>query len=146
MTACSDKPFQWPLRVYIEDTDAGGIVYYVNYLKYMERARTEFMRSLGYDKQFIFDAELMFVVHSIKSDFIKPACLDDRLVATARIIEAGRAFLRMEQNVFRVSSSGYLDDSSELLNRAEVKLTCVDKQTIKPRRIPATLLAAVSST
>src|SRR5690606_7324226 len=78
--------FCWPLRVYIEDTDAGGIVFYVNYLKYMERARTEMLRSVGFDKDFIFSEALMFVVHSVEVRYRAPARLDDQLIATAHIL------------------------------------------------------------
>ncbi len=127
--------FKWPMRVYIEDTDAGKIVYYVNYLKFMERARTEYLRSLGFDKQFIFNAELMFVVHSVNAEYLKPAVLDDELQVTAHIIKAGSANLLMEQCVYR---------HDELLCRGEVKIVCVDKQTVKPKRIPADMLAAIN--
>ena len=129
--------FHWPLRVYIEDTDAGGIVYYVNYLKFIERARTEFMRSLGFDKRFIFATDSMFVVHSLTSDFLQPARLDDELVVSTQLLKVGRATLLMAQNVYRVHGSS---DEEELLCRVEVKLACVDKQNIKPRRISAALL------
>ena len=135
--------FEWPLRVYIEDTDAGGIVYYVNYLKFMERARTEFMRSMGFDKQFIFNNDLMFVVHSINSEYLKPARLDDELMATAQVIKAGKANMVMRQLVYRISSDKD-QDSRELLCRAEVKVACVDQQTIKPKRMPDILLAAIN--
>ena len=81
----SEEEFSFKLRVYIEDTDAGGIVYYVNYLKFMERARTEFMRSLGYGKDYIFNHDLMFVVRDVALEYLKPAGLDDELQATARL-------------------------------------------------------------
>lgn len=126
--------FEWPLRVYIEDTDAGGIVYYVNYLKFMERARTEFLRSLGFDKQFIFTTELMFVVHSASCDYLKPAKLDDELIVTAHIVDSGASNLVMEQLVYR---------GDELLCRGEVKVVCVDKSSVKPRRIPKPMREAL---
>jgi tol-pal system-associated acyl-CoA thioesterase len=128
--------FQWPLRVYIEDTDAGGIVYYVNYLKFMERARTEFMRSLGFGKSFIFNSDRMFVVNSVNSEYLKPAKLDDQLIATAKVVTLGRANLTLEQLVYR---------DNELLCRGEVKLVCVDRQTVKPQRIPKELLTILQS-
>lgn len=134
--------FRWPLRVYIEDTDAGGIVYYVNYLKYMERARTEYLRSFGYGKNDfagaaaprIFTEEFMFVVHSVAVRYKKPARLDDELLATARIIERGAAQLRFEQRILR---------GDEELCGGEVNVACVDRRTFKPRRIPAALLSSV---
>jgi 4-hydroxybenzoyl-CoA thioesterase len=137
-------PFQWPLRVYIEDTDAGGIVYYVNYLKFIERARTEYLRSIGFDKQGIFNESMMFVVHSLQTEYLKPAKLDDALIATAQLIKSGKSFLLMEQKVYRSAQFGKLDTDSELLCRAEVKLACVDQQSLKPKRMPAKLLATIS--
>ena len=132
-----EKTFEWPLRVYIEDTDAGGIVYYVNYLKFMERARTEFMRRLGFDKQFIFEAEMMFVVHSMNCEYVKPARLDDELIVSAEVVKSGKAFLQMAQNVYLVKNQA---GERELLCRAEIKLACVGRSSIKPKRIPAVLL------
>ncbi|MEE8057461.1 MAG: tol-pal system-associated acyl-CoA thioesterase [Pseudomonadales bacterium] len=135
--------FQWPIRVYIEDTDAGGIVYYVNYLKFMERARTEYLRSLGFSKAFIFNADLMFVVHSTNSEYLQPARLDDELIATAQVVKSGKAFLVLAQKVYRSKTgSDAASDERELLCQAEVKLACVDKHTIKPKRIPDEILAA----
>jgi 4-hydroxybenzoyl-CoA thioesterase len=142
----SDGPeFRWPLRVYIEDTDAGGIVYYVNYLKYMERARTEYLRGLGYAKNdfsgvdagaapALFTEDFMFVVHSVAVRYRRPARLDDELQATARIVERGAAQLRFEQRILR---------GAEELCGGEVKVACVDRHTMKPRRMPSNLLAAL---
>jgi tol-pal system-associated acyl-CoA thioesterase len=141
------KPFEWPLRVYIEDTDAGGIVYYVNYLKYIERARTEFMRSLGFDQGDVFSKELMFVVHSLSSAYKKPARLDDVLVATAQVVKAGKTYMVMVQEVYKIVTAVNNDgesESRELLCRAEVKLACVKQQTIKPHRIPDGILTAIN--
>lgn len=126
--------FSCPVRVYIEDTDAGGIVYYVNYLKFMERARTEFMRNFGYGKQFMFEENLMFVVHSVDVTYHLPARLDDELTATARIAESGAAQLLFEQRILR---------GADVLCGGEVRVACVDKQTLRPRRIPKNLLAAL---
>ena len=110
----------------------------------MERARTEFMRSQGFGKSFIFDANLMFVVHGINSEYLKPACLDDNLAVTAEITKLGKAYMLMEQKVYRDNIANN-NEGRELLCRAEVKLTCVDKQSIKPKRIPAELLSALSN-
>ena len=132
----ASSQFQWPVRVYIEDTDAGGIVYYVNYLKFMERARTEYMRSLGFDKLFIFNQQLMFVVHSVSAKYINPARLDDELAATVRLLKVGAASLLMEQLIVR---------DGELLCKGEVEVVCVDKNTTKPRRIPGEILSLLKS-
>jgi tol-pal system-associated acyl-CoA thioesterase len=124
--------FSLPLRVYIEDTDAGGIVYYVNYLKFMERARTEFMRSLGLDRQAIFNDALMFVVGGIALDYRAPARLDEDLHATASVTRLGGASLELWQRVRR---------GSEVLVEGTVTIACVDPATLKPRRIPRDMLA-----
>ncbi len=140
------KPFEWPLRVYIEDTDAGGIVYYVNYLKYIERARTEYMRRVGFGKADIFSAQLMFVVHSLSSEYKKPARLDDALIATAQVVKAGKTYMVMAQEVYRITGEVSHNDKGacrELLCRAEVKLACVKQQSIKPQRIPQAMLKAI---
>jgi tol-pal system-associated acyl-CoA thioesterase len=128
--------FHCPLRVYIEDTDAGGIVYYVNYLKYMERARTEFMRHHGYGKQSIFSADLMFVVRAVEVRYHRPAQLDDELTATARILESGAAQLLFEQRILR---------GAEELCSGTIGIVCVDRQTLKPRRIPRVMLDALAA-
>ena len=93
--------FSLELRVYIEDTDAGGIVYYVNYLKFMERARTEFMRCLGYGKDYIFNHDLMFVVRDVAVKYLLPASLDDELVATAGYPRMRGASMVLHQRVRR---------------------------------------------
>ena len=140
----SNPVFEWPLRVYMEDTDTGGIVYYVNYLKFIERARTEYLRSLGFGKNVIFNNDLMFVVHSLKADYKKPAHLDDELIATAQVIKVGSAYMAMEQLVYRVGKDLDEPSSRELLYSGEVKIACVDRESMKPQRIPKALLATVA--
>lgn len=126
------KEFSLPLRVYIEDTDAGGIVYYVNYLKFIERARTEFMRSLDMGRSTIFSDEMMFVVSDLSARYQRPARLDDALLATARLLHVGGASMRLHQSVRR---------GDELLMDADVTLACVGPQSLAPRRIPKAMLA-----
>ena len=116
--------FSFGLRVY---TDAGGIVYYVNYLKFMERARTELMRSLGFGKDYIFNHDLMFVVRDIAVAYIRPARLDDQLTATASIRGLRGASMGLDQEVRR-------DD--EIMARGEVTIACVERNGVKPRRLP----------
>ncbi|MEM1112316.1 MAG: tol-pal system-associated acyl-CoA thioesterase [Pseudomonadota bacterium] len=128
------KEFSLNLRVYMEDTDAGGIVYYVNYLKFIERARTEYMRDLGFGKDYIFNQDLMFVVRDLKLRYAGPARLDDDLTATARIAHLGGASLVMHQSVRR---------GDAVLVEGEVGLACVDREGVRPRRLPAELLAAL---
>src|SRR5690554_7690155 len=89
------------VRVYIEDTDAGGIVYYVNYLKFMERSRTEFLRSFGYDKPDILDDGLLLVVHSANVQYRRPARLDDQLQVTTAVAHLARSYVEFQQQVLR---------------------------------------------
>jgi len=127
----TDGEFSLHLRVYIEDTDAGGIVYYVNYLKFMERARTELMRSLGFGKKYIFNHDLMFVVRDVKVQYLRPATLDDELVATASIDDLRGASMVMRQRVRR---------GAEVLAEGEITIACVDRAGLKPRRMPAAMV------
>ncbi len=126
--------FSLDLRVYIEDTDAGGIVYYVNYLKFMERARTEYMRSMGFGKNYIFNHDLMFVVRDVVVQYLRPATLDDELVATASIRQVKGASMVMYQRVQR---------GQEVLAQGEVTIACVDRAGVKPRRMPADMVATL---
>ena len=128
--------FEIPIRVYIEDTDAGGIVYYVNYLKFMERARTEYLRRLGYGKAALFDDDKMFVVHSLKTGYHKSAELDDELVVTAAIQHTSRTTVLFEQKVLR---------GEEVLCDGEVKVACVSRLTRKPVAMPAELVRRIDS-
>jgi 4-hydroxybenzoyl-CoA thioesterase len=120
--------FSIPLRVYIEDTDAGGIVYYVNYLKYMERSRTEFLRSLGYHKPAILDGGLLLVVHSAQINYRRPARLDDQLQVTAQIEKLARTYIEFKQQVLR---------GGELLCEGVIRIACVAANSMKPSAIPA---------
>jgi tol-pal system-associated acyl-CoA thioesterase len=125
------EEFSLAVRVYIEDTDAGGIVYYVNYLKYMERARTEFMRSLGFGKDFIFNAKLMFVVQDVQLQYRLPARLDDELLSTTTVVKVGGASIVMHQRVLR---------GDAVLVAGDIKIACVDQYNLSPRRLPVPVL------
>ena len=124
--------FFMPVRVYIEDTDAGGIVYYVNYLKFMERARTEFFRELGFGKAGANKEGYQFVVHSAQIEYKKPARLDDMLNVSAKLVKLRGASLFFEQEVRR-------DD--DILSNAEVKIACVDGASLRPVPLPPEVLA-----
>lgn len=128
----STAEFSTPIRVYIEDTDAGGIVYYVNYLKFMERARTEFMRSLGFGKDYIFNHDLMFVVRDIAVTYLLPAMLDDELSATATVCSQRGATIVFAQSVLR---------GGEVLAEGQLTIACVSRTTMKPRRLPPEMTA-----
>ena len=124
----SKPEFSIPIRVYIEDTDAGGIVYYVNYLKFMERCRTEFFRALGYHKPAILEDGFLLVVHSAQIDYHRSARLDDHLSVTTSIIKLARTYVEFKQQVFR---------SQELLCTGAIRVACVDAAVMKPRAMPA---------
>jgi len=126
--------FSLDIRVYIEDTDAGGIVYYVNYLKFMERARTEFMRSLGFGKDYIFTHELMFVVRDAQITYNAPARLDDELQATARIVRARGAAMVFAQRVLR---------DGDVVAEGELTIACVDREGVRPQRLPKDMVARI---
>ncbi|MEL7557988.1 tol-pal system-associated acyl-CoA thioesterase [Stutzerimonas chloritidismutans] len=127
--------FSHRCRVYYEDTDAGGIVYYVNYLKFMERARTERLRSLGFAQSQLVGEDLLFVVHSSEARYHAPARLDDELLVTAEVVEVKRASLRFKQQVRRA-------EDDVLLCEGQFVVACVRTKSLKPRPIPELLRAA----
>lgn len=129
------KPFVLRSRVYYEDTDAGGIVYYVNYLKFMERARTERLRHLGFAQSQLVDENLLFVVHSAEARYHAPARLDDELFISAEVMELNRASIRFRQQVRRVADEA-------LLCEGQFLVACVRADNLKPRAIPEALRAA----
>jgi 4-hydroxybenzoyl-CoA thioesterase/acyl-CoA thioester hydrolase len=132
--------FSLPIRVYVEDTDAGGIVFYANYLKFMERARTELMRSLGFDKPALFDG-MQFVVHEVGLKYHSPAILDDEIFVTARLTKATRVTFEMTQQVFRGCS---LEDR-ELLVEGSVKVACIDARSKRPKGMPKIMFETLKS-
>ena len=119
--------YRLPIRVYIEDTDAGGIVYYVNYLKYFERARTELIRSLGVDKTAVMEDGSVFVVTSAAIDYLAPARLDDQLEAVAEVVKSGAATIQFRQSVVR---------SGIELASGQVRVALTDGESGKPKRMP----------
>jgi len=129
--AASDV-FEWPVRVYYEDTDAQGVVYYANYFRFMERARTEWLRALGVDQKAMIDQERrIFVVVSTHAEFVTPAAFNDELIVTASLGRLTRASFEIEQNIYRGSRDG------TLLLRGGVKAALLDADTMKPQRVPA---------
>jgi len=128
--------FQWPLRVYWEDTDAGGIVFYANYLKFFERSRTEWLRSLGIEQHSLRESTGgMFVVTETSVRYHRPARLDDELIVTATPIEKGRASLIIGQSTLLKS-----ERSPTLLCEGTIRIGWVDAASLKPARIPANIL------
>ena len=129
--------FSLPIRVYIEDTDAGGIVYYVNYLKYLERARTELMRTFGLERAAVADAGWNFVVSDVSLSYKEPARLDDQLHATAVISAVGGATINFHQKVRRAGA---------VLVSGDIQIACVDRGTGRPTRLDAALRKQVEAT
>jgi len=125
------EPFQLPIRVYYEDTDAQGLVYYANYLRFMERARTEWLRSLGIDMVRLQDEERrIFVVAEVQMKFHVPARLADELVVTARLLRLTRVSFDIEQKIYRNNTDG------DLLISGIVKAAYLDADTMRPQRVP----------
>ena len=126
--------FRHTLRVYWEDTDAGGVVFYANYLKFFERARAEWLRSCGHSQQRLREETgAIFVVAETSVRYLRPARLDDQLGVTVDLLEAGRATLLIAQQALR---------GDELLAEGTIRIGCVDATTLRPRRIPLALPAA----
>ena len=123
--------FSWPVRVYFQDTDAGGVVYHASYVNFMERSRTEWLRTHGYSNAGLMkEFGMVFVVRTMKLEYLKPALLDDMLDVTAEIKDIGRSRLILLQTVRR---------EDELLTEAEVHLVSVSLESFKPVRVPEML-------
>lgn len=132
-----DATFRWPVRVYWEDTDAYGVVYYANYLKFLERARSEWLRSFGFEQpELIAQHRGVFVVRRVEADYLVPARFNDSLVVEARLFEQTRTSLVMDQRVLR---------GEELLLGARVTLVWVHEKTFKPARIPADVIESLNT-
>jgi acyl-CoA thioester hydrolase len=127
-------PFSFSIRIYWEDTDAGGIVYYANYFKFMERARTEWLRSLGFEQETLRQEQnVLFVVVDVEAHFRRPARYGDLLQVTCEVAEATRASLRFKQEIYRQTSG-------ELLLEGRVRIACLDAQKYRPKPLPDRLL------
>lgn len=136
MTSKSDQvnEFQWRVRVYYEDTDAGGVVFYANYLRYMERARTEWLRQLGFEHETLNnDHGLLFAVKEVSIMYKKPARLDEELTIFSRVLTHRGASIIFKQLIN--------NQQQELLTEAEVKVVCLNTETLKPSPMPEALLA-----
>jgi acyl-CoA thioester hydrolase len=145
------SPFSWPARVYWEDTDGGGIVYYANYLRFLERARTEWLRSLGYSQQALArDPGIVFAVVSLNVEYRKPARLDDELVITCEPSPEGAVRMRFSQQIYRRDPDSARAAAAApaartgLLVEADVRVACVDAATLRPKRLPEFLVAGAS--
>jgi acyl-CoA thioester hydrolase len=129
--------FIWPLRVYYEDTDAGGVVYYANYLKFMERARTEWLRNKGFEQDRLLEQEgIIFAVRSVQVGYHHPARFNDALEVSASLTVKGRASLTFDQEVRRTSDE-------QVLCSGSIKIACVAINNMRPTSIPQALLSEI---
>lgn len=137
------KVFAWPARVYWEDTDGGGFVYYANYLRFLERARTEWLRSFGHSQQQLLrEAGIVFTVVSLEIGYRAPAHLDDELRVTCEPRGNRAASLEFAQRIYR--QTGDQREGGRLLTEASVRVACVDARTLRPRRLPEFLVQALA--
>lgn len=135
--------FYWPVRVYYEDTDSGGVVYYANYLKFMERARTEWLRNLGFEQDVLGrDHGIIFAVRSVSIDFMRPGRFNDLLDVGVRLAGRRAASLTFAQEITRATAAGA--GGGELLCAATVEVACIDTVALRPRRIPEFMLAEIA--
>jgi len=129
------QPFTWPVRVYYEDTDAGGVVYYANYLRFTERARTEWLRTLGFEQTALAQRHgVVFVVRSAAFEFLRPARFDDELRVSVELIKVGAGHIDLAQQVIR---------GDELLATVTVKVVCVRFPAMRPVRLPEALATRI---
>ncbi len=129
--------FNMQVRVYYEDTDAGGVVYHSNYLNFMERARTEWLRHIGFEQHTLIEKdEILFAVRKISIDYHKPALFNEQLNIKTRIVHTRRASLIFEQIIF--------NQSEETICKAEIKIACLNSTTMKPEPIPETIISELN--
>lgn len=122
------KAFVWPIRVYYEDTDAGGVVFYANYLKYMERARTEYLRAYGHEQdKLMINQGIIFAVRSLAVDYLKPARFNQLLQVSAEITAVKKVSLEFFQQI---------SHDNNLLVTGDIRIACLDAKTLKPKAIP----------
>jgi len=132
------KEFLWPVRVYYEDTDSGGVVYYANYLKFMERGRTEWLRSLGFEQDELREKEgILFAVRKVEVDYLSPARFNDALLVSVEIQSRGKASLVFRQEIRSEADGG-------VLCRGVVKVACLDHSGFRPAPIPTALLSVIA--
>lgn len=131
MTAQNENEFLWPIRIYYEDTDAGGVVYHTNYIKFMERARTEWLRSLGFEQDELRDNHgVIFAVRSVQVDYFLPAKFNDELMISSEVIKFGKASISIEQQVQKKDS---------VLCKGIIKVATLDNKIFRPKAMPDTL-------
>lgn len=144
--------FLWPVRVYYEDTDAGGIVYHSNYLNFMERARTEWLRALGFEQDSLKqNMGVIFAVRSVNVDYLRPARFNDSLQVSVQVARVGKASITLKQNVRRESTAdiankdipgenAHGDNATDILCQATIKIASIDAVRFKPVPVPEQIL------
>ncbi|MCB1760528.1 MAG: tol-pal system-associated acyl-CoA thioesterase [Gammaproteobacteria bacterium] len=131
--------FSWPVRVYYEDTDSGGVVYYANYLKFMERARSEWLRALGFEQDVLWQQQgIVFAVRRAEVDFRSPARFNDALTVVSRVAELRRASLTFHQEILRT-------EEGRLLVSGEIQVVCVDRKRFRPVAFPENITERVAN-
>lgn len=131
MNIKSENAFLWPIRVYYEDTDAGGIVYHANYLKFMERARSEWLRTLDVEQDELRDKEgVIFTILSAQVDYLLPAKFNDELLVSSKVVKKGRASIQIEQEVIR---------DSQILCKGIIKVATLNEKSFRPEAMPESL-------
>lgn len=133
--------FVWPVRVYYEDTDTAGVVYYANYLRFMERARTEWLRSFGFEQDaLVREQKMIFAVRSVAVDYRRPAVFNDALEVTAGIKQFGKVSIDFQQEVIRKDGG-----REEMLASGQIRLACLDSETLRPKQIPSPIAEVLLS-
>ena len=131
--------FEWPVRVYYEDTDSGGVVYYANYLRFMERARTEWLRALGFEQdRLIREQGIVFAVRSANVEYLRLARFNDLLIVVSELQHRGRASLTFDHTIIRQH------EASQPCVTGEVKIACINADTFRPQPIPDRLLEEIA--
>lgn len=131
----NENVFLWPIRVYYEDTDAGGVVYHTNYIKFMERARTEWLRNLGFEQDELLAREgVIFAIRSVQAEYILPAKFNDELIVSSEVIKKGKASITIEQDVIRQSKKS--EKNNELLCKGIIKVASLDAVSFRPKAMP----------
>ncbi|HSN41521.1 MAG TPA: tol-pal system-associated acyl-CoA thioesterase [Burkholderiales bacterium] len=137
-TTTARHGFEWPVRVYYEDTDSGGVVYYANYLRFFERARTEWLRALGFEQdELAARHQVVFVVRSVAVEYLKPSLFNDRLQVTVELAKVSASQILVAQRVMR---------GSEELVTAQIGVACVNAATFRPVRIPKAIITRIGTT
>lgn len=131
------REYRHPVRVYYEDTDAGGVVYHANYLRFMERSRTDWLRELGFEQDALMqDPGIVFAVRRVEIDYLKPARFNDALTVVARVAEHRRTTIMFEQEILR-------DSDDTILSRGRILVVCINAKNFRPAALPTAILEHV---